>query len=206
MIVALLASLIIQGQDAASAAARDAQVAATCSNMDTAARVACEAAIDAAGADETLFYGDDTLRSDDAQDGCVREGNTLQMNACAAEDLDIETARMEAYLNAALMQVVSEAEDMGDATDAAVLVEEIQLSQVAWQTYADQACAAVYTRWQAGTIRVMMAIGCHINLTRERSHHLWAEYLSFPDSTPPILPEPIMTVIEEERAAQEAQQ
>lgn len=130
----------------------------------------------------------------DVPKDCTQALTTLEINDCRAEDLRLETARMQTYLDAAITSVRSEAEEPAAAE---ILVEEIQTSQALWQAYADQACSAVYTRWQAGTIRVMMALGCQISLTRQRTHHLWTEYLSFPDDTPPLLPEPVRTVAEE---------
>ncbi len=138
------------------------------------------------------------LAQDPAPAGCTQALTTLEMNDCHAEDLRLETERMGAYLAASVAQVRLEAEESGEGVDAVEgLVAEIEASQTLWSAYTDQACMAVYTRWQGGTIRVLMALGCKITLTRERTHHLWTEYLSLPDETPALVPEPVKTVAEE---------
>lgn len=135
---------------------------------------------------------------DPAPTDCHQALTTLEINDCVAEDLRLETVRMEAYLDAAIGQVRIEAEESGeDAAAADDVIGEIRASQDLWGSYAERACDAVYTRWQAGTIRVVMALNCQIDLTRERTHYLWREYLPYPDSTPAVLPEPVKAVSEE---------
>ena len=43
--------------------------------------------------------------------------------------------------------------------------------------------AATQVRWAA-------YLGCKIALTQARTHWLWRNWLTYMDSTPPILPEP----------------
>lgn len=133
---------------------------------------------------------------------CSQAMTTIEVNACIGRDLDLEQERMNLYLETAFAVLREEATGAGEGLDEAdALIAEIQDGQTKWQAYADKACAAVYTRWQSGTIRVAMALDCQIELTRQRTHHLWSEYLSFQDSTPPILPEPVMAVREEREEA-----
>ncbi|MFN3930959.1 MAG: lysozyme inhibitor LprI family protein [Brevundimonas sp.] len=119
---------------------------------------------------------------------CASPANTIEMNDCAAAEVAAEEARMAAYLAASIKVLRDEAES---PELAAAVVAELHASQTAWQAYADSACRTVYTRWQSGTIRNLMALGCRERLTRERTHTLWADYLGYMDSTPPILPEPL---------------
>ncbi|MDY6925294.1 MAG: lysozyme inhibitor LprI family protein [Pseudomonadota bacterium] len=119
---------------------------------------------------------------------CRSPSNTIEMNDCAAADVVKEEARMATYLAAAIDVLRDEAES---PELAAAVVAELQSSQKAWQAYADSACRTVYTRWQSGTIRNLMALGCRERLALERTHTLWADYLVYLDSTPPTLPEPL---------------
>ena len=49
---------------------------------------------------------------------------------------------------------------------------------------------SVYTQWRDGAIRGIMAISCKTKLTKQRTHDLWENFLTYMDSTPPVLPEP----------------
>lgn len=133
---------------------------------------------------------------------CSQAMTTIEVNECIGRDLELEQERMNLYLDTAFAVLREEAVGAGEGPDEAnALIAEIQAGQTLWQAYADKACAAVYTRWQSGTIRVAMALDCQIELTRQRTHHLWSEYLSFEDSTPPILPEPALSVAAEQDRA-----
>ncbi|WP_125257055.1 lysozyme inhibitor LprI family protein [Brevundimonas fluminis] len=116
---------------------------------------------------------------------CVEAGTTLEINDCFAALTEAERVRMDAYYAVAVSTLREGGEDGGEEA-----VAELEAGQKAWESYAELACAAVYTRWQAGTIRVVKALQCRRDLTRERTLHLWREYISFEDSTPPSLPEP----------------
>ena len=42
----------------------------------------------------------------------------------------------------------------------------------------------------SATIRNAMSLTCRIRLVDQRTHTIWQNWLTFMDSTPPILPEP----------------
>ncbi|MCG4259878.1 DUF1311 domain-containing protein [Acetobacter senegalensis] len=65
-----------------------------------------------------------------------------------------------------------------------------QHSETAWKAYRDAECRAVFTNWQQGTLRIMMQLGCERRLTRQRTYTVWQNWLTFQDSTPPVLPRP----------------
>ena len=70
-------------------------------------------------------------------------------------------------------------------------------AQSLWATYADAECKAVARGFDGGSIQGVMTVGCRIVLTRERSHTIWANHLQYMDSTPPPVPEPLVSVAEE---------
>ena len=121
--------------------------------------------------------------------GCEDAGATVDVSACLARALERENDRMDGYFAA----VISRADELGDrivGADGPEVIEALQLSQSAWLAYRDAECSALYAWWSDGTIRGPKALQCQIDLTRDRTHHLWSAYLTFVDSTPPILPEP----------------
>jgi uncharacterized protein YecT (DUF1311 family) len=107
---------------------------------------------------------------------------TPEVNACAALELKASKARLDKYLQAAF-------DRYGEDEDAAVRLG-IEASQNAFEAYRATECATVYENWKGGTIRGAMELSCEIELTDERTHQVWANWLQYMDSSPPILPEP----------------
>lgn len=120
---------------------------------------------------------------------CAEPQNTIKVNECGAEALSRDREQMGRYLEAALTKVSKDLEE-GDNRESGGWTEEVVASQQAFEDYADKACQAVYTLWQSGTIRNIRALECQRRLVLDRTHHLWREYLTFMDSTEPVLPEP----------------
>jgi uncharacterized protein YecT (DUF1311 family) len=112
---------------------------------------------------------------------------TMDMNACALKDVEAEEARMNRYMDAAVAVLRNEAET---PELAAQVIGELRASQKQWVDYAEGACGAVYTRWQNGTIRNLMALNCREQLTQERARTLWSGYIAGPADEETILPEP----------------
>lgn len=156
---------------------------------------------------ETLFGpnpGDDPfepVRNPEDDPSCDRGGTTLQMNACVVEDLAKEEARMRRYLDLALEQATAsdiEPDEYGEPTRQ---VELLTATQAAWVAYAELRCEAQWDEVKGGTIRTIVLVGCRIDATRQRTHDIWTDHLTYWDSTPPMLPEPVLTVFEEQEGA-----
>ncbi|MEA5445347.1 lysozyme inhibitor LprI family protein [Gammaproteobacteria bacterium AB-CW1] len=111
---------------------------------------------------------------------CDNPKTTLQVNECAAMALDASREEMAAYLEASLEHNGFDPE----------LVEAIESAQEQWDNYVDSHCGSVYTQWRDGTIRDAKALSCKTRLTRQRTHEIWLNFLTYMDSTPPVLPEP----------------
>ncbi|WP_252106814.1 MULTISPECIES: lysozyme inhibitor LprI family protein [unclassified Halomonas] len=120
-----------------------------------------------------------TVADDEALD-CNNVRNTLETNRCAALELEAAEEVLTHYLETSV-------EDNADDPE---LVEAIQTAQKQWQAYAAAHCGAVYTQWRDGTIRGVMGITCRTRLTKQRTHDIWQDFLTYMDSTPPVLPEP----------------
>jgi uncharacterized protein YecT (DUF1311 family) len=190
MILPLLLVLVLQdgvARDAAAAAAADAAPR----NVDK----------------ETLFgpdQRDDPLESvRNLEDGqsCDRGGTTLQMNACVVQDLVKEEVRMQRYLDLALEGAAANDIDSGEYGEPTRQVELLTGTQAAWVAYAELRCEAQWDEVKDGTIRTIVLVGCKIDATRQRTHDIWADHLTYWDSTPPMLPEPVLTVFEEQEGA-----
>lgn len=111
---------------------------------------------------------------------CDKAVSTLEMNHCAAIELDAAQQTLNQYLEASYQHNAFDPE----------LVVSMKAAQQAWQAYLTSHCDAVYTQWREGTIRNVMAFHCETKLTKQRTHEIWQNFLTYMDSTPPVLPEP----------------
>lgn len=117
-------------------------------------------------------------------EACVNAENTPEMNACYSALAAAETERMQTYLSTAVDRVTV-------SNETGEVAGELQADQKAWEAYADLACGTVHLLWRSGSIRTVKALACRRDLTRERSRHLWREYIDYVDRTPAPLPEPV---------------
>lgn len=102
------------------------------------------------------------------------------MNVCATQEVDAANVRLEQYLAKAKEKY---------SDDNAVL-KLIESGQLAWLAYRNAQCESVHDIWSGGTIRGVMSSSCRLQLTTERTRTIWADYLTYMDSIPPLLPEP----------------
>ena len=111
---------------------------------------------------------------------CENAMNTIEINQCAAIELESAQAELDKYLAASFEHNAYDAE----------LVASIKKAQESWQAYMTAHCDSVYTQWRDGSIRGVMALSCKTTLTKQRTHEVWVNFLTYMDSTPPVLPEP----------------
>ncbi|WP_330110471.1 lysozyme inhibitor LprI family protein [Methylophaga thalassica] len=111
---------------------------------------------------------------------CASAFTTLEINACLNEELQQKQDIMKHYLAAAKQRYHDETQ----------VIEAIETGQSAWEAYKNAHCDSIYIIWMGGTIRGAMSLGCKIKLTQARTHELWSSYLTYPDSTTALLPEP----------------
>ncbi len=111
---------------------------------------------------------------------CETPSTTYDFNICGDRESARAKQEMTRYLEASRHQLQQD-------TEALAALDQ---SQKAWEAYMGSQCDAIYTRWRDGTIRGPKSAACVVALTRMRTHELWAEWLTYVDSTPPVLPEP----------------
>lgn len=111
---------------------------------------------------------------------CQNARTTIEINQCAAIELESAQAQLAEYLQASFEH----------HADDPQLVAAIKTAQKDWQAYMASHCDAVYTQWRDGTIRGVMSLSCKTQLTQQRTHEVWANFLTYMDNSPPVLPEP----------------
>jgi uncharacterized protein YecT (DUF1311 family) len=107
---------------------------------------------------------------------------TIQIQICAAQELKTADAELNRYYRAAVTRLQRE--------DGAPAIAKLRKAEAAWIAYRDAECDAVSQRWTPGTIAGTEQLGCKTRLTRERTRAIWTAWLTYADSTRPILPKP----------------
>ena len=126
---------------------------------------------------------------------CPDAATTLEMNACFAEKLSQADARRKQYFAAAIAREEESIEASQDDASAQTMapsetIAQMRASKAAFEVYRDAECGAVWETWKTGTIRGVMSLTCRIAMTDERTRTIWSNWLTYIDSTPPVLPEP----------------
>jgi len=111
---------------------------------------------------------------------CGNAFTTIDINRCAGIELELAQKELKKYLKASFDHHSFDQK----------LVQSIKLAQKDWQAYTHSHCKSVYTQWRGGSIRGVMGISCKTRLTKQRTHELWKNFLTYMDSTSPVLPEP----------------
>jgi uncharacterized protein len=116
--------------------------------------------------------------------------STPEVNACQAEYTKRADRELDRYLAAARGRLTAEANDNPSSTASKTALAELDASQARWLAFRKSECEAVYDWWSEGTIRGAMFEDCMQDLTKRRTEQVWSTWLSFEDSTPPLMPKP----------------
>ena len=108
---------------------------------------------------------------------------------CLRQDQEAVDATRRRYTAAVLEQIKARGEEDGDP-EWKEDRDQFLIADKLWDQTATAHCDAVYRWWRRGTIRFAFSAACHIHMTQLRTHTIWREWLTYPDSTPPVLPEP----------------
>lgn len=111
---------------------------------------------------------------------CKESKTTLKMNDCISTLVEAAEKVQIKYLEESRRHYAHEPK----------VLAALDKAQRTWLQFRESHCLAVYEIWSGGTIRGAMYGYCRLEQTRRRTHDLWQTYLTFMDSTPPILPEP----------------
>lgn len=117
--------------------------------------------------------------------------STLEVNACFDARFKETDANLNRYFQAALRRAKKE---RGGKT-----AQRLIQAERSWMAYRDAECASVFDFWSGGTIRVSMELDCRIRLTQLRTYAIWRDWLTFPNSTPPLLPRPDVESVTSQR-------
>ena len=106
------------------------------------------------------------------------------MQTCLQAEVERLERQLGRYLEAAQRRETRLAAEEGRPPVALAATQRL------WRQYREAHCQDLYRHWSGGSIRGVMAISCRQALTRERLRRIWADYLTFPDGSAPLLPDP----------------
>lgn len=107
---------------------------------------------------------------------------TRGVEQCLAVDLARADAELNRYYAAAVRRLTDERQPAALA--------KLRASERAWIQHRDAECDAVWEYWKGGTIRGTLWTECRMRLTRDRTMAIWSNWLTYVDSTHPLLPMP----------------
>jgi uncharacterized protein YecT (DUF1311 family) len=107
--------------------------------------------------------------------------STLEVNACLKARLERSDATLDRYYRTALSRISKE--------NGSKTAQTFIKAERSWIAYRDWECASVFDRYD-GTIRASVELNCSIRLAVLRTYAIWRDWLTYPDSTPPLLPRP----------------
>lgn len=109
------------------------------------------------------------------------KNSTLAINDCLIDKIEASEKELSQYIAKSKLRY----------SGLPKSIEQLNIAQGAWVKYRKAHCASVYEIWAEGTIRDAMHHICWLAVTKLRTREIWETYLTFMDSTPPLLPEPI---------------
>lgn len=118
---------------------------------------------------------------------------TQQVESCLSEVSAKADATLQIYRGRAKARILKDAKTGAQDSGLSKTPDDFDRSERAWDAYRDAECGAVFDYWSDGTIRVSVEQVCRIRLTRLHTHTIWREWLTYFDSTPPLLPEPAVS-------------
>jgi uncharacterized protein YecT (DUF1311 family) len=124
---------------------------------------------------------------------CAQANSTLAMTECLSDEIRRAEAILERYRSTAQRRLAEEqaSQAMHEIRRPGTgEIIDLAASQRLWLAYRRAHCGSIAARWQGASIQPIQAGECMLRLTRQRTHELWRAFLTFQDSTPPLLPEP----------------
>lgn len=107
---------------------------------------------------------------------------TIQVNACLSSRLSEADSILNQYYQVALKRLRKD--------NSNGIAQKLIQAERSWIAYRDGECGAVTQSWSGGTISTSVGLNCQIRLAQLRTYVIWRNWLTYPDSTPPLLPRP----------------
>ncbi|MEB3256404.1 MAG: lysozyme inhibitor LprI family protein [Synechococcaceae cyanobacterium] len=131
-----------------------------------------------------------TRASGSAGSPCAEATTTLAMTECLLGEVRRADLVVERYLRRSQQRLDREG---GEALRPPLPQEpriDLAATQRLWLAYRQAHCGDTARRWRGASLRPVVTAECLLRLSKARSRELWHAYLTFPDGTAPLLPDP----------------
>ena len=111
--------------------------------------------------------------------------DTISMAQCMDGKIERATAQLKHYRAVAFIRFHDEG-----ATHDPATAKALENAAVVADAFRATYCDAVYQKWIEGSIRYAMHQGCTLRMINRETQDIWRDFLTYVDSTPPLLPKP----------------
>lgn len=121
---------------------------------------------------------------------CAEAVTTLAMTECLMVEVRRAEGELERMVQAAQQRLDRERREAIRRPQPLEGPIDLASTQRLWRAYRQAHCGDIARRWRGASLRPVATADCLLRLSKARSRELWNTYLTFPDGTPPLLPDP----------------
>lgn len=121
---------------------------------------------------------------------CAEATTTLAMTECLMVEVRRAEGELDRILQTAQQRLDRERSEERLRPFPPNKPIDLAATQRLWLAYRQAHCSDIAQRWRGASLRPVVTAECLLRLSKARSRELWRAYLTFPDGTAPLLPDP----------------
>jgi uncharacterized protein YecT (DUF1311 family) len=121
---------------------------------------------------------------------CAEAVTTLAMTECLMVEVRRAEGELARIVHTAQLRLDRERQEELRPLRPQERPIDLTATQRLWLAYRQAHCGDIAQRWRGASLRPVLTAECLLRLSKARSRELWSTYLTFPDGTPPLLPDP----------------
>ena len=121
---------------------------------------------------------------------CAEATTTLAMTECLMVEVRRAESELDRILQTAQQRLDRERREELRRPFPPNKPIDLAGTQSLWRAYRQAHCGDIAQRWRGASLRPVVTAECLLRLSKARSRELWSAYLTFPDGTAPLLPDP----------------
>ena len=121
---------------------------------------------------------------------CAEATTTLAMTQCLMVEVRRAESELDHILQTAQQRLDRERREERRRPFPPNKPIDLAGTQRLWRAYRQAHCGDIAERWRGASLRPVVTAECLLRLSKARSRELWSAYLTFPNGTAPLLPDP----------------
>ncbi|MFM7266082.1 MAG: lysozyme inhibitor LprI family protein [Cyanobium sp.] len=121
---------------------------------------------------------------------CAEAFSTLAMTECLIVEVRRAESELERIVRTAQERLDRERREELRPAPPRERPIDLAATQRLWLAYRQAHCGNIAQRWRGASLRPVVTAECLLRLSKARSREIWSSYLTFPDGTAPLLPDP----------------